>query len=340
MRLGLCGLPTSGKTTIFTALAGRKLVSGKGRDDAGQALLPVPDGRVDRLSALFNPKKTTYAQVTYLDPPAPLAKADDPSTRLPAELRNCDGLIQVVRNFDAGLGAPDPASDFQAFQDEMILGDLITVERRLERIAQEKRRGRDVDNEEIQVLEKCKAQLEEEKPLRLIPEAAGHVKLRGFGLLSAKPYVLVANNDEDDPEPPELGGGVRPLVIRAAIEAELAELDEEERKEFMADLGIEGSTLDRLLAASYAALNAISFFTVGEDEVRAWTVNQGALAPRAAGVIHTDLEKGFIRAEVMRYEDIMELGSEAAVKKAGLMKLSGKDYEVQDGDIMHVRFNV
>jgi GTP-binding protein YchF len=340
MRLGLCGLPTSGKTTIFSALAGRRLASGKGREDAGQALLPVPDERVDKLSALFNPKKTTYAQVTYLDPPAPLVKADDPATKLPAELRNCDGLIQVVRNFDGGLGAPDAAGDFQAFQDELILGDLITVERRLERIAQERKRGREVDNEEVQVLEKCLAQLESEQPLRLIPEAAGHVKLRGFGLLSAKPFVLVSNNEEDDPAPPDMGGGPAPLVIRAAIEAELAELDEEERAEFMADLGLEGSTLDRLLAASYAALSAISFFTVGEDEVRAWTVGQGALAPQAAGVIHTDLEKGFIRAEVMRYEDLMEHGSEAAVKKAGLMKLSGKDYEVQDGDILHVRFNV
>ena len=339
MRLALCGLPTSGKSTIFRALAGRRLSTGKGRDDAAQALLPVPDERVDKLSAMYKPKKTTYAQVTYLDPPAPVGKADDPTAKLPPELANCDGLIQVVRNFDGGLGAPDPAGDYAAFQDEILLNDLIKVERRLERVAMERQRGREVDKEEIQLLEQAKAHLEAEKPLRELPGVGGHVKLRGFGLLTAKPVVVVANNDEDDPRPPDLGAEVEPLVIRADIEAELAELDEEERAEFMQDLGISGSTLDRLLAASYAGLNAISFFTVGEDEVRAWTIRSGSLAPQAAGVIHTDLEKGFIRAEVVRYEDLMEHGSEAAVKKAGLMKLGGKDYEAGWG-WLHVRFNV
>jgi ribosome-binding ATPase len=150
----------------------------------------------------------------------------------------------------------------------------------------------------------------------------------------------VANNAEDDPTPPDLGTPEPPVVIRAAIEADLAELGDEERAEFMADLGLTESALDRLIKASYAAINLISFFTVGPDEVRAWTVRAGAAADEAAGVIHSDLQKGFIRAEVMRYEDIISLGSEAAVKKAGLMKLAGRDYLVQDGDILHVRFNV
>ncbi len=344
MKLALAGLPTSGKSTLMRALAGRRLAVGKGSTDAGQALLPVPDERVDRLSALYQPRKTIHAQITFVDPAPPVAKADDPTTKLPPELRQAEGLVEVVRNFDGGLGAPDPAGDHQAFAEELLLSDLITVERRLERIAEERRRGREIDQEEISLLEKCREQLNQEKPLRLMEEVAGHVKLRGFGLLTAKPVVVVANNEEDDPEPPALdgegAGGMEPVVVRASIEAELAELEEAERAEFMADLGLAQSALDRLIAAGYQALDVISFFTVGEDEVRAWTIRRGTLAPQAAGVIHSDMEKGFIRAEVMRYEDLMELGSEAAVKKAGLMKLVGKDYQVQDGDIFHVRFNV
>ncbi|KMY68173.1 hypothetical protein AAU61_00050 [Desulfocarbo indianensis] len=340
MKLALAGLPTSGKSTLMRALAGRRIAVGKGSSDASQALLSVPDERVDKLSAMYLPQKTIHAQVTFVDPAPPVAKADDPTTKLPPELRQADGLVEVVRNFDGGLGAPDPIGDHQSFGEELILNDLITVERRLERIAEERRRGREIDQEEISLLEQCKEQLNAEKPLRLLAEVAGHAKLRGFGLLTAKPVVVVANNEEDDDQPPDLGPEVKPVVARAAIEAELAELSEEERAEFMADLGLTQSALDRVIAAGYQALDAISFFTVGEDEVRAWTTRRGSLAPQAAGVIHSDMEKGFIRAEVMRYQDLIELGSEAAVKKAGLFKLAGKDYVVQDGDIFHVRFNV
>jgi GTP-binding protein YchF len=347
MRLALTGLPGSGKSTLMRALAGRKLAGDKGRDQAGQAILPVPDPRVDKLSAMFRPKKTTPAQVTYLDPPMPVAKPDDPTTRLPAELRQCEGLVEVVRNFDAGLGKPNPAADHRAFAEELILNDLITVERRLERMAQERQRGRKVDQEEQELCERAKALLGEEKPLRGDEVFMNHPKLKGFGLLSAKPLVLVANNAEDDAEAPDLGQNFGeagpPVVARASIEADLADMadmDEEERAEFMADLGITESALDRLIRASYQALSLVSFFTVGEDEVRAWTVRRSTPADQAAGVIHSDLQKGFIRAEVMRYEDIINLGSEAAVKKAGLMKLAGKDYLVADGDILHVRFNV
>ena len=148
MKLALCGLPGSGKSTIFSALVGRKITTGKGREETGQALLPVPDERVDKLSAMFNPKKTVYAQVTYLDPAKPQVKPDDPTTKLPPELAQCDGIIEVVRNFDAGMGAPTPQADHQAFHDELILNDLISVERRLERIAQERQRGRSIDQEE------------------------------------------------------------------------------------------------------------------------------------------------------------------------------------------------
>lgn len=340
MKLALCGLASAGKTTLFAALAGRKLMADKGRDQAGTVILPVPDSRVDKLSAMYDPKKTTYTQITYLDPAPAQAKPEDPTTKLPAELRQCDGLIEVVRNFDGGLGAPRAAADHQAFSEELLLNDLITVERRLERMVQERQRGRKVDAEEQALVERAKVILEENRPLRVDPELAGHPKLRGFGLLTAKPLILVVNNAEDDPEAPDLGPDASPVVVRAAIEAELAELGDEERAEFMADLGLTESALDRLIRASYAALGLLSFFTVGEDEVRAWTVRQGAPADEAAGVIHSDLQRGFIRAEVMRYEDLLAQGSEAAIKKAGLMKLCGRDYLVQDGDILHVRFNV
>jgi hypothetical protein len=339
----LCGLPGTGKSTIFAALAGRRVSGGKGREETHQALLSVPDQRVDKLSAIYKPKKTIYAQVTYLDPAGPTGTAggaDDPTAKLPAELRQSDGLIEVVRNFEGGLGQPNPAADHQAFHEDLLLNDLITVERRLERVAQERQRGRDIDQEEIRLLEQAKDILGAEEPLRQTPEVAGHTKLKGFGLLTAKPVIVVANNEEDDPEPPDLGQGEEAVVIRAGIEAELAELAEDERAEFMADLGLSDSALDRLLAASLKAMKMISFFTVGTDEVRAWTVAQDTPAPQAAGTIHSDMEKGFIRAEVTRHEDLLEHGSEAAVKKVGLMKVVGKDYLVQDGDIFHVLFNV
>lgn len=340
MKLALCGLASAGKTTLFAALAGRKLTADKGRDQAGTVILPVPDERVDQLSAMYRPKKTTHAQITYLDPAPAQAKPEDPTTKLPAELRQCDGLIEVVRNFDAGLGAPRAAADHQAFSEELLLNDLITVERRLERMAQERQRGRKVDAEEQTLVERAKAILEENRPLRVDPELAGHPKLRGFGLLTAKPLILVVNNAEDDPDAPDLGPEASPVVVRAAIEAELAELGDEERAEFMADLGLTESALDRLIRASYAALGLLSFFTVGEDEVRAWTVRKGATAVEAAGAIHSDLARGFIRAEVVAYDDLIAAGGMVEAKKAAALRLEGKDYLVRDGDIVHVRFSL
>ncbi|MCF8097770.1 MAG: DUF933 domain-containing protein [Desulfarculaceae bacterium] len=339
MRLALCGMPSAGKSTLFAALAGRRN-AGAGRSEANLALLNVPDERVDKLSALYSPKKPPYAQINFVDPPPPPPKPEDPAAKLPAELGHADGLVQVVRNFDGGLGAPDAAGEYRDFLDELILHDLITVERRLERIAAERKRGRDIDNEEIGLLNRALEMLNNEQMLDADPEIPDHPKLRGFGFLTAKPRVVLANNAEDDPEPPDLGTEAPPVVVRAAIEAELAELEPEEAAEFMADLGMAESALDRLIFAAYQACRLISFFTVGEDEVRAWTITQGTLAQQAAGVIHSDLERGFIRAEIMRHQDILDMGSEAAVKKAGLMKVVGKEHLVSDGEVLHVRFNV
>ncbi len=340
MRLALCGMPSAGKSTLFSALAGRRTSAAGARQDSGLALLNVPDERVEALTAIYKPKKSTHAQITFVDPPPLAAKADDPAARLPVELGQVEGLMQVVRNFDGGLGAPDALAEYWAFVEEMLLHDLITVERRLERLAGERQRGREVDQEEKSLLEQAQAILAEERLLSEEPELTAHPKMRGFGLLTAKPRVVVANNAEEDPEPPNLGTDSPPVVVRAGIEAELAELEAGEQAEFMAELGLAESALDRLIKASYEACNLLSFFTVGGDEVRAWTITQGTPAVKAAGEVHSDMERGFIRAEVIRFEDLVELGSEAAVKKAGLMKVVGKDYVLADGDVFHVRFNV
>ena len=340
MKLALAGLPGSGKSTLLAALSTRLPTGGRGRTEGNLVLLSIPDERLDRLVALFESKKITPAQISYLDPPRPVVKLDDPSTRLPNELRQADALVEVVRNFDGGLGAPTPAADHRAFFEELLLADLLLVENRLERIEQNRQRGHKADPEELSLLEQARAALSEEKALREIPELAGHVKLKGFMLLTAKPTVLVANNEDDAPNPPQIPGAQEPLVVRARIEAELAELSPEERAEFLADMGLKEDAFPRLIQAGFKALDLITFYTVAPNEARAWTLRRGATVLEAAGTIHTDLEKGFIRAEVMGYDDLMTHGSEAALKKAGLMKLVGRDYVVQDGDVLYIRFNV
>lgn len=340
MKLALAGMPGSGKSTLLSALSTRLPAAGRGRTEGNLVLLSIPDERLDRLVALFESKKITPAQISYLDPPRPVVKIDDPSTRLPTELRQADGLVEVVRNFDGGLGAPTPAADHRAFFEELLLADLLLVENRIERIEQNRQRGHKADPEELSLLERARAALSEEKALREIPELAGHVKLKGFMLLTAKPTVLVANNEDDDPNPPDIPGVDAPLVVRARIEAELAELSPDERAEFLADMGLKEDAFPRLIQAGFKALDLITFYTVAPAEARAWTLRRGATALEAAGTIHTDLEKGFIRAEVMGYDDLMKHGSEAALKKAGLMKLVGREYLVQDGDMLYIRFNV
>jgi ribosome-binding ATPase YchF (GTP1/OBG family) len=344
MKLVFSGANGAGKSTLMAACAGHKALAGaRGRDEAGQAVLAVPDPRVDRLSGIFKPQKTTYAQIVFVDPPMPASKPDDPAARLPTELRQADGLILVAANFSASplAGAQE---QIDSLEQDFLLSDLITVERRLERMAQEKQRGRAPDNEELQLLERARVMLEQEKPLRIEPVFASHPKLKGFALISAKPLLVVINNGDDDPRLPDLRLPLAvtspPLLVRARLEAELAELTQEERLEFMRDYGLSGAALDKLISQAYRSLDLISFFTVGADEVRAWTVANRAPAELAAGVIHSDLQKGFIRAEVMAYADLLELGSEAAVKKAGRYKLAGRDYPLADGDILHVRFNV
>lgn len=359
MRLGIIGLPNSGKTTIFNALTGSNLetvaVAG-GRFEVHTAVVNVPDTRVDRLSKMYNPKKTTYTQVTYVD----IAGLDKGvgeggiQGQFRQELSQVDGYVHVVRVFeDDTVPHPyetiDPARDLEMLDTELLLTDMVTIETRLERIQNDVRvKGKNVDKSvtsEGELLEKMRAHLEDEKPLRSFGLTAEQEKsLRGYGFLTLKPVLVVLNMGEEVHDPQALITYDHPhstvAGLQGKIEAEIAQLDPEDAALFMEEYGISERGADKVIRLSYELMAIQSFFTVGEDEVRAWSVPIGATAPEAAGAIHSDLQKGFIRAEVMRYEDLLEGGSEAALKASGKFRLEGKEYVVQDGDIVHIRFNV
>jgi GTP-binding protein YchF len=343
MRLGIIGLPQSGKATVFEALTGTPVDPGQ-RMESRIGTVAVPDGRVDRLSALYRPRKTTYAQVEYLLPGRHGGgeKGRDPNVWVP--VRDCDALIHVVRHFGGyGFEAPDPRRDVVALDQELILADLVVAEKRLERLAQEKQRGRPVDGEELDLLKTCREHLENETPLRRFPELAGHPKLRGFAFVSGKPMLILCNNEDDEASLPDLGAIAQSevcMVLRGKLEQELAQMSAEEAEAFLNEFAIEVSATDRVIAASYRLLGLISFFTVGEDEVRAWTIRRGTSALDAAGAIHSDLKQGFIRAEVVAYADLMAAGGLPEARKLGTFRLEGKTYEVQDGDVVHIRFNI
>jgi ribosome-binding ATPase len=336
MKLGLIGLPLSGRATIFEAL------TGQGTDPAARSedrlgVVRVPDARVGALSGMFSPRKTIYAQVEYLLPGTGGTKKD-PSPWQP--VKECDALIHVVRNY-----GPErrPLRDFRTLEQELILSDLVQVEKRLERIALDRGRGRKMNPDEHPLLSECRRLLEAETPLRRRPELAASKALKGFMLLSAKPVLVVFNNDESDSAEPAAGDlpeRERCLVLRGRLEQELARLAAEEVGDFMAGYGIDTSAKDLMIRLSYEVLGRASFFTVGSDEVRAWTIRRGTPAVEAAGAIHTDFQKGFIRAEVVAYEDLMAAGSTAEARRRGTFRLEGKGYEVRDGDIINFRFNV
>jgi ribosome-binding ATPase len=256
-------------------------------------------------------------------------------------MRPMDAFIMVVRNFpDSALGAPDAARDLRELEDEFLIADLAAVEKRLEKLDAELKRGKKPTGAEKELLEKCAEILNSEIPLRTRPELANAPELRGYTFLSAKPLLVIVNNsDEDDNLPPgaSLSGAI---VVRGKLEMELAQLSEEEAESFMQDFGITDSALDRVIRSSFALLNQISFLTVGEDEVKAWTIGRDTPAIEAAGAIHSDIQRGFIRAEVVAFEDLKKAGDHAAARKLGTVRLEGKTYPVQDGDIINFRFNV
>ena len=296
---------------------------------------------VDILSGMYHPKKTIYAQVEYFLP----GRTDPKDAQsVWAQVRDADALIHVVRNFGSyGAEAPDPYKDVHTLDQELMLADQVIVEKRLERLALDQRRGQKVIPEELSLLQEALRQLENETPLRKISEIASAPVLRGYAFLSAKPVLVLFNNeDEDDrvPDADELSAGENGCVIRGKLEQELVQMTGEEASEFLREFNITASAMDRIIRKSYDLLGLISFFTVGEDEVRAWTIQNDTSAMQAAGAIHSDIEKGFIRAEVLFYDDLMAVGSYAEARKKGTVRLEGKTYTVKDGDIINFRFNV
>jgi ribosome-binding ATPase len=340
MKLGIIGLPQSGKATVFEALTGTP-ATGAQRTEDRIGTVRVPDERVDRLSDMYSPKKTAYAQVEYFLPGRHGAKSDQ---NLWTPVRDCDALIHTIRNFSVfGADPPDPESDFNDIDQELILADLAVVEKRIERIDQEKRRGRPISEEERGLLLRCRDFLEAESPLRHDPELSTAPALRGFAFVSAKPMLVLFNNEDEDEALPGAGDHVSRedgMVIRGKLEQELGQMEAGEIEAFLEEFNVTASAKDRVIRRSYRLQGLISFFTVGEDEVRAWTIRRDCPALEAAGEIHSDIQKGFIRAEVVAYDDLMAAGTYAEARKHGTVRLEGKTYAMVDGDIVNFRFNV
>jgi hypothetical protein len=339
MKLGIVGLDGTGKTTLFEALT-------RSADDAGHknedrlAVISVPDQRVDVLSGMYKPRKTIYAQIEYCLPAG--IKKNDREARWNA-VRECDALINVVRNFQIpGGDAPAPYKDMATLDEAFILADYMVVEKRLERIEADKKRGKKGDSVEISLLHQAREMLESNQPLRLNAEITASPLMRGFTFLSGKPVLALINNDDDDMDLPagDPPPGIEIMVVRGKLEHEISRMSDEEAAEFLKEFDIKEPATARAIKRSYQALGLISFFTVGEDEVRAWTIKRETPAVKAAGVIHSDMEKGFIRAEVVSYNDLISAGSYAEARKRGTTRLEGKTYIMADGDVVTFRFNV
>ncbi|MDR2353506.1 MAG: DUF933 domain-containing protein [Deltaproteobacteria bacterium] len=340
MKAGLIGFPGSGRDTIFRALTGLPTVPGLNELRQGEAL--VEDPRLDFLTELFKPKKHTPARVELLLS-RPQAQNSGESLKLSLEkVRECDVLLMVLNNFsNDGSTKFSPSQQAEELESELLLSDYVSTEKRLLRLAEDKKRGKKNDPIELDLLNRAKELLENNKPLRLDSQIVQAPVLRGFGFLSAKPTLFLINNPDDGDDNFRLE---RPdafqLVLRGSLEAEISRLEPEEALEFLADYGLKEPGRARVIKTIYEQMDLISFFTVGEDECRAWTIKKGEDALSAAGHIHTDIKKGFIRAEVVAFEDFKASGSFNEAKKKGLFRLEGKNYLVSDGDIVHFRFNV
>ena len=362
----ITGLPYVGKTTVFNLLTGAHASTGAfagAEADTNIGVAKVPDERVEKLSALFKPKKTTFAEITYRD--LGLAKSatagEGISAKKLGDLRNSDALVHVVRAFaDPSVphaeGSVDPLRDVATLDLELLFSDHAIVEKRLDGLDRELRSAKGPDREskerELAFLRRAKPALEAETPLRdLDVEPEEQRLIRGYRFLTLMPQLVVVNVDEADVASPD--AVLAPLreaaakhratavvAVCAKIEAEIAELPADEATAFRAELGLAEAPLDRIVHATYELLGLTSFFTAGEDEVRAWTVYTGSSALQAAGAIHSDLERGFIRAEVIRWDELLKAGSEANARKQALMRTEGKAYGIKDGDVMNVLFNV
>jgi GTP-binding protein YchF len=343
MKSGIIGREAAGKTTVFEALTGNFQASSHRGDDR-IATIHVPDPRVATLAEMYAPQKTSYAQVTYLLPGKGRAKDGSKESTVWTASRDCDALIHVVRNFGGyGLAEPTPLGDVRHIDQELILADFMVAEKRLERLKMDRKRGKKSNPEELALIEACIAALENNIPLRRQGELAAAPLLKGYAFLSGKPMLVLFNNEDEDgslPSTAEDPAISSALAIRGKLERELAQMSPDEAADFLREFDIAASATDRVISKSYELLGLVSFFTVGDDEVKAWTIRKHTRAIDAAEVIHTDLKKGFIRAEVLAYEDLMAVGNYTAARKLGTVRLEGKEYEVQDGDILHVRFNV
>ncbi len=355
LRIGIVGLPQSGKTTLFQILTrAHGSGVGSGRQEARVGVVRVPDVRLDRLAELFKPQKTVYATIEYMDMPGSVIELARTGVQSQA-LRELDALVHVTRAFEDEAvpleGGVDPKRDIENVELELILSDLAVVEKRLERLEKDiKKQKNPALEKELQVLNVCKATLDKQTPLRELELGAEESKaIRGFTFLSLKPMLYVLNLGERDSARANVAeqfaaqAGLKQRLHTAVsaicgnVEAELAELSEADAAEFMASYGLKESAISRLIHAGYQLLGLISFFTVGEDECRAWTIRAGSTALEAAGEIHSDIQRGFIRAEVTKYDDLMATGSFAEARNRALLRLEGKEYVVHDGEIVHFR---
>lgn len=346
MKIGLVGFAGAGKTTVLNTMTGLDVPVRFG-GDMRLGTVKVPDERIDTLAQFFSPKRTTYAEVSFCDVPGEYGAEKKGLSRVALQqIRDQDALCLVLRDFHnpALSGDPDPVADLEAFHAECVLADLEVVERRLSRARKE-----GAGAQEVAAFETMHEALERELPLRSLSSVQLNRDFtKGYGLLTDRPLLVALNRSEHDAFAGLPGSLARRLeeiraaglVLSASVEAEIAGLDSADQAAFLADLGVEEPALARFIRTAYGLLDLISFFTVGTDEVRAWTIRRGTKARAAAGRIHSDLERGFIRAEVIPYDVFLELGSEQAVKDAGRLQIEGRDYLVADGDILHVRFNV
>ncbi len=347
MKVGLVGFPGSGKSTVFNALTGQSVETGYGAK-AGKANLgsvKVPDERVDALAALYSPKKTTYAEMSFTDL-AGGGTARGLDRGVLNNMREVDALCQVVRAFasDALPDAPNPLQELLDLESECILADLELVERRVARL--EKDRS---DPRELELMKRLLVELEAERPLRGFDLSEDELKMiSGYRFLTLKPVLIVLNVDEDavsEPVPDKIAAaaeqrGLGVVVLSAAVEMDIGQMAPDEQPEFLEALGLEQPAKNRFIRAAFDLLDLISMLTAGPDECRAWPIRRGIPAPKAAGKIHSDIERGFIRAEVIAWQDLIELGSEAKCRDAGKLRIEGKDYIIADGDVVNFRFNV
>lgn len=363
LKCGIVGLPNVGKSTLFNALTSAKALAANypfATKDPNIGVITVPDPRLDKLGELVKPQKVIPTTIEIVDIAGLIkgaSKGEGLGNQFLANIREVDAIVHVVRCFDNGNvvhvdGSIDPVRDKEVIDTELLLKDLDTMEKRLEKLRKQAKSAKKEDLRLLEIAEKIKTEIEAGIPARAIPlEEDERAVLKEMFLLTAKPILYVCNVDEGSvvagneyterfreaiaDEPAEM------ILISADIEAEIAQLEtREERQEFLEEMGLEEAGVNKLIRACYRLLHLITYFTAGEKEVRAWTIRDGWKAPQAAGVIHTDFEKGFIRAEVIKYDDYTRLGSEQAVKEAGKMAVEGKEYVVHDGDVMFFRFNV